>query len=93
MWHFWVLLQNLSHSQRAPKPCRTEKLGFEVFVILGLDPRIHKETGRVLVVRWIAGSHPQGDVKGNDLHGRRAAGYQQCAPEAAVLRWDLSGRK
>ena len=35
-------------------------------VILGLDPRIHEETGKVLVVRWIAGSHPQGDVKGND---------------------------
>ena len=32
----------------------------------GCNPRIHKETGRVPAVRWIAGSHPQGDVKGND---------------------------
>ena len=40
---------------------------FEVFVILGLlvfqvipglDPGIHKETGKELVVRWIAGSNP-----------------------------------
>ena len=55
--------------------------GFEVekvlrnTVILGLDPRIHKETGRVPVVRWIAGPHPQGDVKGNDpCDGRRSVG-------------------
>ena len=35
------------------------------FVILGLDPRIHKETGRVLIVRWIAGSK-----SGNDQYDR-----------------------
>ena len=40
--------------------------GLQGTVILGLDPRIHEETSRVLVARWIAGSHPQGDVKGND---------------------------
>ena len=31
---------------------------FEVSVILGLDPRIHKETSKVLIMRWIAGSSP-----------------------------------
>jgi hypothetical protein len=34
-------------------------------VILGLDPRIHEETGTVPVVRWIAGSK-----SGNDRYDR-----------------------
>ena len=32
------------------------------------DPAIHKETGKMPVVRWILGSQPE-----NDLYGRRAA--------------------
>ena len=32
------------------------------------DPAIHKETGKVPIVRWILGSQPE-----NDLHGRHAA--------------------
>ena len=63
-----------------------------VFVILGLDPRIHKDKSIVLVSLWIAGSHPQGDVKGNDLRGRWSGGRtqrvalscQRCAPETAA---------
>ena len=49
---------------------------FEVFVILGLlvfqvipglDPGIHKETGKELVVRWIAGSSPELAINANKL--------------------------
>ena len=32
-------------------------------VILGLDPRIHKETSTVPIGRWIAGSKPGNDKK------------------------------
>ena len=39
--------------------------GHKGTVILGLDPRIHKETGRVLVVGWIAGSKSGNDKKTN----------------------------
>lgn len=39
--------------------CRT----FLFFVIAGLDPAIHKETGRVLAMRWIPGSQPGDDRK------------------------------
>ena len=48
------------------------------------DPAIHKETGKVPVVRWILGSQPENDYKkelGNDLHSRRAA---HPAGEASV---------
>ena len=62
------------------------RLCFEAFVILrlsstvilGLDPRIHKETGRVLIVRWIAGSKSGndnkkelGDNKSNGKEGKK----------------------
>ena len=39
--------------------------GHKGTVILGLAPRIHKETGRVLVVGWIAGSKSGNDKKTN----------------------------
>ena len=58
-------------------------------VILGLDPRIHKETSKVPVGRWIAGSKPGNDKKkknprvtikikrsGND-NKERARGWQK----------------
>ena len=54
--------------------CQMRERGFKAmsfsgllcfFVILGLAPRIHKETGRVLIVRWIAGSK-----SGNDRYDR-----------------------
>ena len=41
----------------APVGCVREEV-LRSTVILGLDPRIHKETGRLLVVRWIPGSSP-----------------------------------
>ncbi|MBP3346949.1 MAG: hypothetical protein J6L86_08005 [Alphaproteobacteria bacterium] len=42
-----------------------ERLCFEAFVILGLDPRIHKEISTVPVERWIAGSSPAMTIKKN----------------------------
>ena len=74
-----------------------ERLCFEAFVILGLDPRIHKETDTVPVERWIAGSSPamtrkikrsSNDNKkepGDDLHGRCAADCSLTALETALL--------
>ena len=53
------------------------------------DPAIHKETGKMPVVRWILGSQPENDNKKkpeNDLHGRRAASCQLSALETAMLR-------
>ncbi|MBQ8630948.1 MAG: hypothetical protein IJ479_04425, partial [Alphaproteobacteria bacterium] len=61
--HFRFLLQNLSYSHRAPQTVPNERLCFVAFVILGLVPRIHEETGTVSVMRWIAGSKSGNDKR------------------------------
>ena len=71
----------------APAGCVGKKVP-QSTVILGLDPRIHEETGTVPVVRWIAGSKSGNDNKkepGDNLHGRCAADCPLTAPETALL--------
>ena len=54
---------HLGLSRRAHKPCRTRDCALKHLSFSGCDPRIHKETGRVLIVRWIAGSKSGNDNK------------------------------
>ena len=59
------------------------------YVILGLDPRIHEETGTVPIERWIAGSKSGNDNKkepGDDRYDRWRTFY------AMLQRPRCSGR-
>ena len=57
------------------------------FVILGLDPRIHKETGRVLVVGWIAGSKSGNDKKTNSprVTKNKKHCHSECNEESSFI--------
>ena len=54
---------------------------FPIPVILGLDPRIHRETSKVPVARWIPGSNPgmTKKEKGDDEKKHR---HSECSEES-----------
>ncbi len=67
---------------------------FPIPVILGLDPRIHRETSKVPVARWIPGSNPgmtkkeKGDDEKKHCHSERSEESSQLI-RLICLNWIL----
>ena len=65
----------------APAGCVGKKVPQSI-VILGLDPRIHEETGTVPVVRWIAGSKSGNNYKRKNPRVTRMEGRgRKCSEQ------------